>query len=344
MDDVFTCHSRMWSAYFHHDVPKTCCGVWAPCGDGLSPEMTIFLNETSPLLLAHIAAGRCPFGELSAVLQVTIPGKNVPEELLQEQIIAPITMFQKLAIVWSVIPGAVMTFVCVSLLFRRGIRQLSVFLYLLLAIGTGICVGPLDAYPRPGMFLQNTDNKGRLVGSCVPHCGFPCFYSMMSAGILVLFVADAVFRIQSESCLHCDPNRRRRSSTAGSLYQGPTSTRSLSSSEFRTAKTCLSFVSLSPWAPHGTLTHMESLFFFSFWALLMGPIPMMRVMLYDNTAGQAFAGWVVGITTGTVWALIVQLIVRRVTASGVNRIWGLTVNDFRPPDPILTHPSVVSSH
>eukprot|EP00927_Polykrikos_kofoidii_P058836 TRINITY_DN5360_c0_g2_i1.p1 TRINITY_DN5360_c0_g2~~TRINITY_DN5360_c0_g2_i1.p1 ORF type:complete len:327 (+),score=29.06 TRINITY_DN5360_c0_g2_i1:128-1108(+) len=325
MDDVFTCQSRMWTTYFHHDVPGNCCGAWAPCGDGLSPEMTIFLNETSPLLLAHVAGGRCPYGEVVPWLLVTVPARNVPEELLQEQIIAPITMLQKLAIFWSVIPWIVMIFVFQCFLFRRGIRQLSVFLYLLVAFGVGFVLMPRDHHPRPGTFFQNTDSKGRFVGSCVALCGLPCFSSLASAGSLVHFFVDAAFRIQTGSCLYCDPNRRRRSSTStgGSSYQSQIIPRSATSSGSRAVKSWLRLESLSPLAPQVTLTHKESLSFFVFWLALMGPIPMMRVILYDHTAAQAFTGWVIGITTGIVWVLIVQSLVWRLEARGVNRICGL---------------------
>eukprot|EP00927_Polykrikos_kofoidii_P072527 TRINITY_DN68631_c0_g1_i1.p1 TRINITY_DN68631_c0_g1~~TRINITY_DN68631_c0_g1_i1.p1 ORF type:complete len:351 (+),score=21.48 TRINITY_DN68631_c0_g1_i1:99-1151(+) len=325
---------------------EACAGVWAKCGGVFSQNMTRFLNTTSPLLLDYVAHGHCPYGQ--EFVGVTIPGPPVR----LEKFISPPTPFRHLAVFWCALPSLVVVFVLISFLFRRGIRQFHVLLFL--AIVWVICssIQALVHDPRPGTFFQVTDVDGKFVGSCAQGCGMPCVYSAWSAGLLVLFLSDAVFRVHSDSCTLGDNQRRPRSQrpVGGSHSRSPTITemhvqespesQSLASIDSRTVKTILGILSFTPWVPYETVTHKEFIAFASFWFLTMGPIPLMRIALYDSTAEQAIVGIVVGICCGSLWTIMVRRLGRQLQSVQNGRLWGGFVNDLRFPD---TRPSSSSA-
>jgi hypothetical protein len=101
----------------------------------------------------------CPFG-------YTIPGSvTVPKNL---------GFAKAIAVVYSLIPFAVVLANGVELILRRGTRQISFLIFSgMIALSNEVIVKRIWAQPRPGAFEKLKDDDGQLVGSCLVSCGMP---------------------------------------------------------------------------------------------------------------------------------------------------------------------------
>ncbi|CAK9086313.1 unnamed protein product [Durusdinium trenchii] len=178
------------------------------------------------------------------------------------------------AVVYSYIPFVIPLLVFCELLITRGTRQLSILLFTgMTTLANELLVKPFCALPRPGALGPApgvlTNSLGEHAGSCNTSCGMPSSHSTMAIGFLMLTMFDGIIRVKPDTFL-------------------------LSQEEVEMQQTLREMISVTPLAPKRVMGNTEFLGFFFTWMILLGPVPMMRVVLRDHTAVQVCVGGLLG--------------------------------------------------
>merc|ERR1719158_870825 len=130
--------------------------------------------------------------------------------------------------------------------------------------------------PRPGSTGLMTNTDGVPVGSCSPSCGYPSSHSVVAYSILTKLILDAAYRL--------DPTVPEAECPL------PVDLKSM-----RDLLRCVKVF------PHGKKTPRQFVVFSYLWILLLGPVPISRVILYDHSPEQVSAGCLIGVAFATVW-------------------------------------------
>lgn len=242
----------------------------------------------------------CPFG-------YTIPGSvTVPNNL---------DFAKAVAVVYSLIPFIVVLANGFELILRRGTRQISFLIFSgVIALSNEVIVKRVWAQPRPGALEKLTDEHGHLVGSCLISCGMPSSHAALSIGFLVLMICDGIYRVvPSKDEMEIGVQR---------------------SVNFRCKHECLcTWFTATPLSPTSLMSHREFVYFFSVWFVLLVPIPIMRVIVYDHSCDQAVLGSLLGFIYGILWFLFMHVVARRFSKNiGQYFCYGLIKHDYKPAE------------
>jgi len=235
-------------------------------------------NPCLPWWLKEDGSAECPYGKYLWG-DVTFP-KNA-------------SVMDFIAVVYSFIPFAVVALVCVEFLLRRGTKELSVIMFACFSAASNEFVFKhLLLMPRPGFLGPGpgtlTDMNGNHVGSCARTCGMPSSHSTMSVGFMLLMLFDGLLRFAS--------------SVSSKKPEEPTE---------HTFMTRLRSFSAAPLAPEPGMTHSEYILYLSKWLILLAPVPMMRVALYDHSVSQVSVGSLLGAFYAVCWFQLAMFLAER---------------------------------
>jgi len=238
----------------------------------------------------------CPYGE-RWFGDVTVP--NDPSFL------------EWVAVVYSYIPWLVIAGVIIEFCFTRGTRQFSILLF----AGASTFINELIVkrivlQPRPGAYgpapgVMN-DMRGKLVGTCNITCGMPSSHSTMAIGFLMLVLYDGIIRVvPSETSLSSANIKRKRPSF-------------------------WKMITVTPLSPKLVMYHIDFLAYFSTWMLLLCPVPLMRVRLFDHSASQVIVGSALGAVYAVLWFVLTQRLVSRHKNRLGETVLGFMVHNYGP--------------
>eukprot|EP00443_Scrippsiella_acuminata_P008863 CAMPEP_0115272112 /NCGR_PEP_ID=MMETSP0270-20121206/54453_1 /TAXON_ID=71861 /ORGANISM="Scrippsiella trochoidea, Strain CCMP3099" /LENGTH=504 /DNA_ID=CAMNT_0002688505 /DNA_START=35 /DNA_END=1549 /DNA_ORIENTATION=- len=303
---------------WHPGLGSCCHGIWSPQWTGASNvknDLIAGLNATARPLAERINNHECPYGR-ALPGDVTWRG-SIPKEL--RGIVAPQTALTVIAVVYSYLPFVVAFVVIVDLVLRRGTRQASLAVWLLvIMLLNEVVFKHLLLHPRPGTMLQMRDSAGFFVGSCVQKCGMPSSHAALAFGWLTLLLCDAAHRVHPQATDQelITPVRpsdflsrglawvhNYHATVRGGEERSPTTMKKI-------CKIC-TLVLLTPFMPYGALTYDEYMAFLVFWSLIWLPVPFMRVVLYDHTIEQCLVGCIVGAITAAAWWRVVRKLQRK---------------------------------
>jgi len=125
-------------------------------------------------------------------------------------------------------------------------------------------------HPRPGFTGEAINEYGNKVGSCAISCGMPSSHSLLSMGLLTLLVLDTARYVKHDQ-------------------ESPTSW-----SEF----------SLLPRAAFSPGQFNVS---YATWWLMLGPVPLSRLVLYDHSADQVLLGCSLGFFLALFWFSVMRM-------------------------------------
>jgi len=183
-----------------------------------------------------------------------------------------------LAVCWSYVPIVVIALAVVRLLWNRGTREWQFLAFLgALTCANELAVKPLVSQQRPE-------------GSCNMSCGMPSGHSAFSIGSLVLALLDAWQRVR--------PMTRAETASCG-------------------PRCAASAWNLFPFVATSRISRPQFLCMAATSCVLLGPVPVSRVILKDHSVEQVIVGAAVGSLVAVVWHLVLRSLVRR----------------FRPSDP-----------
>jgi len=181
-----------------------------------------------------------------------------------------IGMLQVLSIFYSYSPGIVLLAGGLYCVWVRRSHALALFCFPLAAfVINELALKRLISRPRPGAKDLLTDYNGRHVGSCALSCGMPSSHSTICIGSLVLLVLDAGLRI-----------RPRHADACEAMDAG---------------QSCIGC------APQGTWTPRQFVFYMAFWVVMLLPVPLARVILYDHSVSQVVLGSSFGAVLAFLW-------------------------------------------
>lgn len=236
--------------------------------------------------------GTCPFGK-------KLPGDvTMPDDA---------SVFQMICLAYGFVPYVVVLLAGFDwLVCKRGTRGLS-FLFF---VGALVAVQelfvkrlPFLREARPGASWLLTDESGRLVGSCNHSCGMPSSHAAMSIGFLCLLIFDGIFRVV--------PSKEELNDITDFDQFAFT---------------------LTPLLPMRTTTHKQFLSFVVVWIMILLPVPISRVVLYDHTAKQVSVGSFEGLILASLWyALMHWLQYKYHDKVGKTFCCGLFKHDYAPP-------------
>lgn len=197
------------------------------------------------------------------------------------------TFMDYVAIVYSFVPFLVVACVVVEFLFRRGTRELSILMFTVFSTLTNEFIfknmfsmaRPGALGPSPGVL---TNMLGKHVGSCARTCGMPSSHATMAVGFMMLMLFDGLVRITPKNVSHQSSERA--------------SWRSFSA---------------TPLAPMPQMSNNEYLMYLSFWLVVLAPVPVMRVALYDHSVSQISAGSLLGAIYAACWFQLAMWLARR---------------------------------
>lgn len=264
----------------------------------------------------------CPFGTL-LLFDVTWPGP--PTDQLAEHV-EPSDILKKVAVIYGYVPFLPLGCVLGQFCCRRGTRQLWVLLWvMLLVLINEKIIKKLTLQPRPGALLELRGPHGRFEGSCAHSCGMPSSHSALAIGWFVLSFLDAAFRIVTEPVTRNDVEAR---SSEWWLKAKPPEGSILSEESEKASAFCAMFC-VVPWVQQDVLTRTEFVAFVAFWAILMLPVPFMRVVLHDHSTNQAACGMLIGGILAIAWWRVVRVLQRRYqTLEGKKVCHGLLTHDY----------------
>jgi len=242
----------------------------------------------------------CPYG-------YAIPGSvTVPNQLSPAKLIA---------VVYSLLPFAIVLLNAIELILRRGTRQISFLIFSgLITLSNEVILKGVIAQPRPGASGLLHNEKGSLVGSCLISCGMPSSHAALSIGFLVLMICDGIYRVvPSKDELEMGADRSLRL-------------------QCQTECLCTWF-STTPLSPSSLMSHKEFVVFFSVWFFMLVPVPIMRMRVFDHSSDQAALGSLIGFVWGILWFLLMQVLTRRWSKNiGQHFCHGLITHDYKPAE------------
>lgn len=118
--------------------------------------------------------------------------------------------------------------------------------------------------PRPGFTGAAINEYGKHVGSCAITCGMPSSHSLLSVGLLTLLVLDTARHVKHDQ------------ETPSSWYE----------------YTLL---------PRGAFSPGQFNVSYAIWWLMLGPVPLSRLVLFDHSATQVLVGASVGFLLALFW-------------------------------------------
>jgi membrane-associated phospholipid phosphatase len=212
--------------------------------------------------------------------------------------------FSYLCVFWGYVPFAVSLLSTAEFLYKRGTREAAVVIFnALVVFNNEIIVKNLLDDPRPGSAPNGDKYRGEFVGSCNISCGMPSSHATISVGYLFFLILDACYRtvpsrkeifgqnLPSAKPKSTEHSRRRRSVDA-----------------MRTeVSVWWSFVSATPLTSKDVLTHDEFVAFIAAWIVILAPVPLSRMLLFDHYADQVLAGGFVGLLEAAIFTRVVRV-------------------------------------
>lgn len=218
---------------------------------------------------------------------------------------------EMVAVAYSLLLFVILALVSLEFLCRRGTRQLLVLVFCAACVGSNeLLVKPLVSQPRPGAVVEARNALGKDVGSCNRTCGMPSSHATLSIGLLTVLVCCAVYRVVPWS---------HELGGGGKITLR------------RGGRHACWFLSTHSALGH-CMSRQDCVVFCIAWSLLLLPIPLSRVSLYDHTADQVFVGSVLGCIYGCAWfRLVLWLLNTYQHKLGRTMCCGLVNNDYRLP-------------
>lgn len=206
---------------------------------------------------------------------------------------------------WSITPYIYMSPAFIEFVgfkSRWGTRQVC-FLYFVgfLVVCNEFIIKRFCEQARPGASGQLTDDMGNKVGSCNLTCGMPSSHASMAFGFFTLLVYDGISRVV--------PSPRQLGAENLNLepYFGVLS-------------------------PNPIITHHQLALCIVLWGVLLLPVPIARVILYDHSATQVLVGGALGGVYATIWfGLVMKIILPRLQRDKSHFLWGGLVNNYMLP-------------
>eukprot|EP00928_Gymnodinium_smaydae_P094528 TRINITY_DN7951_c0_g1_i1.p1 TRINITY_DN7951_c0_g1~~TRINITY_DN7951_c0_g1_i1.p1 ORF type:complete len:276 (-),score=22.97 TRINITY_DN7951_c0_g1_i1:317-1144(-) len=207
---------------------------------------------------------------------------------------------QAIAVVYSFIPFIVAAWVLVYFLYnKRGTCQFYILSFLVaVTIVNELIIKKLIRMPRPGASGLLTDDDGRHVGSCNHTCGMPSSHACFAIGTCSLFFLEAALSVVPSAFV---PESKLASFKAILIPDFDFSRR-----------------------PVGA--------FLALWSLLLLPVPIMRVVLYDHSVTQVCLGGFLGLVYAAIWfalSLQVRELFKGSLGSAIG--WGMLTHNLAPP-------------
>lgn len=174
--------------------------------------------------------------------------------------------WQVISVIYGYMPWALCFAILLLFVIRRGTRELAFGLLPLITAGINELVKLGIKEPRP-------------LGSCLTSCGMPSSHSAVAIGLFLYLVLDAAYRIKNIRLI------------AKSFLPAFEVIR----------RTGLKIAKGLMVVPSGSVSQGEFGIYLAFWAPLLLPVPLSRVLLNDHSPAQAMAGTLVGCLAVALW-------------------------------------------
>eukprot|EP00930_Biecheleria_cincta_P053202 TRINITY_DN38594_c0_g1_i1.p1 TRINITY_DN38594_c0_g1~~TRINITY_DN38594_c0_g1_i1.p1 ORF type:complete len:255 (-),score=19.11 TRINITY_DN38594_c0_g1_i1:61-825(-) len=138
-----------------------------------------------------------------------------------------------------------------------------VFMIVVTAINE-LAIKNLWKHPRPGYTGRAINEYGKPVGSCAVTCGMPSSHSLLSVGLLTLLVLDTARYVKHD----------KETPSSWSEY------------------TLL---------PRGAFSPGQFNVSYAIWLIMLGPVPVSRLVLFDHSAYQVLLGSALGFALALFW-------------------------------------------
>lgn len=183
---------------------------------------------------------------------------------------------------WVLVAGSLLEF-----FIRRGTRELNF-------LGFVCFVTLLNE-----LIFKNIVKQMRPERSCLVSCGMPSGHATMAIGLLTVCLLDTLRRVVY-----------RPNPLIISRVMGGVGSRCRALPRFFCAELCL-LCTTSTMASWDELSHFTALSYSALWFLLLYPVPLSRVALYDHTPEQVFMGSSLGFLEACVWWYMIQALQHR---------------------------------
>eukprot|EP00929_Paragymnodinium_shiwhaense_P063573 TRINITY_DN31764_c0_g1_i1.p1 TRINITY_DN31764_c0_g1~~TRINITY_DN31764_c0_g1_i1.p1 ORF type:complete len:445 (-),score=52.11 TRINITY_DN31764_c0_g1_i1:311-1564(-) len=244
--------------------------------------------------------------KLSTCVPVWIDNKTCPYGVrLPFDVTAPHnpTPLQVLAILSSYMPIVIVAVLVLETMLRRRTRQLAPLGFATVSsIVNELVIKSLFEEPRPGARNVQRNADVPVGGSCATTCGMPSSHAAVSVGFLALALLNAY---KACSALERAERRRQASNDLEQATEVPRRSRrrvgrphatSTSSSETAAARCRIpAFVSASPLWSCAEMSRRDITAVAFFWCLVLGPVPLSRVLLFDHSVRQILMGSLLGL-------------------------------------------------
>eukprot|EP00928_Gymnodinium_smaydae_P099444 TRINITY_DN9486_c0_g1_i1.p1 TRINITY_DN9486_c0_g1~~TRINITY_DN9486_c0_g1_i1.p1 ORF type:complete len:266 (-),score=20.86 TRINITY_DN9486_c0_g1_i1:223-1020(-) len=216
------------------------------------------------------------------------------------------TTLQAIAVVYSFVPFVIAAWVFVYFLRnKRGTCQFYILSFLVaITVVNELFIKKLVRMPRPGATGLLTDEDGRHVGSCCHSCGMPSSHACFAIGTWTLFFLEATCSVAPSSIM---------------LQQW-----ALPESQLELLKDLL--------RPDFEFSCRHVGAFLAFWSLMLLPVPIMRVALYDHSVTQVCVGGFLGGLYAAIWFTMSLPMRERLKGSlGSAVSWKMFTHNLAPP-------------
>ena len=205
--------------------------------------------------------------------------------------------WQYLSVVWGFTPWILCFGIGLLFLIYRGTRELAVGL--LPALVAGITE-----------LIKLPIHQSRPVLSCLTTCGMPSSHSAVSVALLLYLVLDAVYRI--------NPRLGSRNSFCPVLSN--------------IGDVCMKMVRGFVVLPFDSMSRGEFSAYLSIWVVLLLPVPISRVLLFDHSPSQVLAGSLVGMFAASIWFPFILFLRKRFQQHVGDRILLVLVHNYDVPE------------
>lgn len=196
------------------------------------------------------------------------------------------------------------------LVTNRGTGQLYIMTFwLAITVANEFFVKKWFELARPGASGLLTADDGRRVGSCAYDCGMPSSHASFAVGTWALFLLEAAYSVVTDAFV-------LRS------WSLPT----LEIARWSHFWSGISFV------PDFQLSQQQFVAFLAVWSVLLLPVPIMRVALYDHTVAQVSVGAALGGLCAMMWFRMSLCLRERFKGNlGAPLLSGLLTHNLSPP-------------
>jgi len=254
--------------------------------------------------------GKCPFG-------VALPG-DVTLQDKKDPMLMIATVYSLAPYVWALLFG-------LRLVIYRGTAEAIIPVWCFLVVMFNeLVVKMIFAEPRPG-YGGDTMLDGHLIGSCLESCGMPSSHAALATGFLCLVFFDGIYRTVPRSHEMVGSKIERPDICVG-CCNVPNSL--CFKEQWSFLRSCPIFLS-----QRNAITHPQFTGYLVFWMILMLPVPVMRLILFDHTDGQVCWGVLEGMATACIYSYGVRTWQRWMKPSqGKRYCGGFFVHNFCYPE------------